>query len=323
MAAVSVLIVCFNSRAHFARLKVSLEAQTVPFALYVIDNCSAPDQRPHAEDFPSGAHIMQSEQNLGFAAANNQLAAAAHGDFIALLNPDAFPSPDWLEKLLAGAARHPRAGAFGSTQIMAGDDARYDGVGDCLSPLGAAWRGGHGALRAALPAREGESFSVCAAAALYRRQAWETAGGFDESFFCFIEDIDLGLRLRLSGWASVQIADAIVAHVGGGASSAGFAAYHAARNTIWCLGQSMPGAIYWPLLLAHALFTLLLYLRSYLHADGAAFRRGVGDGVAGLAARWAKRKHIQANANSDGVARMLTWSLSAIKARRPKIMPPR
>jgi len=323
MAAVSVLIVCFNSRAHFARLKASLEAQTAPFELYVIDNASEASQRPRPEDFPSGAHIIQSEHNLGFAGANNRLAAAAHGDFFALLNPDAFPAPDWIEKLLAGAGRHPRAGAFGSTQLMAENQTRYDGIGDCLSPFGAAWRGGHRALREGLAAREGESFSACAAAALYRREAWEAAGGFDESFFCYIEDVDLGLRLRLKGWASVQIADAIVAHVGGGASNPQFALYHSSRNTIWSLAQSMPGAIYWPILPAHALLTLCLYLSSFFKADGAAVRRGVRDGALGLGARWRKRGQIQAGGRWQDVVRVLTWSLSAMRTHRPKILPPR
>ncbi|HRE43768.1 MAG TPA: glycosyltransferase family 2 protein [Terricaulis sp.] len=319
----SVLIVCYNSRAHFARLKASLEAQTIRFNLYVVDNASAVEQRPRADDFPAGARIIQNEDNRGFAAANNQLAALDDAEFIALLNPDAFPEPRWLEHLLAGAARHPRAGAFGSTQIMADDESRYDGLGDCLSPFGAAWRGGRGARRQDIPPLEGETFSVCAAAALYRRAAWDAAGGFDESFFCFIEDVDLGLRLRLKGWASVQIAEAVVAHVGGGASSSAFAAYHAARNTIWCLAQSMPGAIYWPLLPAHALLTLIFYLRSFGDADGKAYRRGVRDACKAIGERWRTRRLAQADADARGVARMLTWSLAAMRARAPNIKPTR
>jgi len=128
---VGVVIVTFNSRRYFARLKAALSQQTEPFALYVVDNASAAEQRPGADDFPAGALIVQLEENIGFAAANNRAAALCDGEFIALLNPDAFPAPDWLVELLEAAARWPGAAAFGSTQIAADTPERYDGLGDC------------------------------------------------------------------------------------------------------------------------------------------------------------------------------------------------
>lgn len=91
---VAVIVVTYNSRRHFAAQKAALEAQSAPFELYVVDNASAADERPRAGDFPDGALILQMEDNLGFAAANNRAAALFDGDFIALLNPDAFPAPD-------------------------------------------------------------------------------------------------------------------------------------------------------------------------------------------------------------------------------------
>lgn len=318
-AAVSVLIVCFNSRAHVPRLKASLEAQTVPYNLFVLDNASAHDQRPRAEDFPAHAQISQSETNLGFAAGNNFLAEKAHSDFIALLNPDAFPEPDWLARLLAGAERHPRAGALGSTQIMADDDTRYDGLGDCMHALGGTWRGGHGANRAALAPIEGESFGVCAAAALYRAEAWRAIGGFDESFFCFGEDADLCFRLRVHGWSSVQIADARVAHVGGGSTSSEFSRYHNARNGLWLYAKSMPGLLYWPLLPAHAALQLYRYAGSFLQKTGRPYRRGVRAGLAGLPRIWRQRR----GAPLGATARVLTWSLTAVAQRKIKITPTR
>lgn len=318
-AAVSVIIVCFNSRAHFPRLKASLEAQTVPYDLLVIDNASAPDQRPHAEDFPAHARLTQSEANLGFAAANNQLAAQAQTDFIALLNPDAFPEPDWLERLLAAAARYPHAGAFGSTQIMAGDETRYDGLGDCMHALGGTWRGGHGVARAALAPVEGEVFSVCAAAALYRAAAWREIGGLDESFFCFGEDVDLCFRLRARGWASMQIADARVAHVGGASTSSEFSRFHNARNGLWLYAKSMPTLLYWPLLPAHAAFMLNRYLGSFRQKTGEHYRRGVRAALKDLPRIWRRRR----GAPLGATLRVLTWSLKAPLQRRVKIAPAR
>jgi GT2 family glycosyltransferase len=318
--AASILIVCFNSRAHFPHLKASLEAQTAPYALYVLDNASRTEQRPRAEDFPAHAEIIQSEINLGFAAANNRLVERAQSEFVALLNPDAFPEPDWLERLLRAAAAYPEAAAFGSTQIMANDEMRWDGLGDCLHVLGPSWRGGHGAARDGLPAREGESFSVCAAAALYRRDAWRAIGGFDESFFCFAEDLDLGFRLRLAGWRCVQIAEALVHHVGGASASSDFSTYHSARNGLWAYAKSMPAVLYWPLLPAHFAFIATFYLRSFARTDGKAYRRGIRDGFAALPRIWRMRGAIKRQVRTRDIARVLTWSFGAIVARRAKII---
>ena len=318
--AASILIVCFNSRAHFPRLKASLDAQTAPYALFVLDNASDRDQRPHAEDFPAHAQIIQSETNLGFAAANNRLVELAQTDVVALLNPDAFPAPHWLERLLKAVTDYPEAAAFGSTQIMANDETRWDGLGDCLHVLGPSWRGGHGAARDTLAAREGESFSVCAAAALYRRDAWRAVGGFDESFFCFAEDLDLGFRLCLAGWRCMQIADAQVHHVGGASAGSDFSTYHSARNGLWAYAKNMPAALYWPLLPAHLALLALFYLRSLARLDGQAYRRGVRDGLAALPRSWRARGGVLRKGRTRDIARLLTWSLSAVVKRRPKII---
>lgn len=320
--AASILIVCFNSRAHFPRLKACLEAQNAPYALLVLDNASAPDQRPRADDFPAHAHIIQSDANLGFAAANNRLVELAHTDFIALLNPDAFPAPDWLALLLKAARARPNAAAFGAAQIMAEDEARWDGLGDCLHVLGPNWRGGHGRLRSRLSARDGESFSVCAAGALYRLDAWREVGGFDESFFCFAEDLDLGFRLRLAGWRSRQVADAQIRHIGGASAGSAFSAYHSARNGLWAYHKNMPALLYGPLLPAHLLLIALFYLRSFARADGKAYRRGIRDGLAALPRIWRARSQLIRKARTRDIARALTWSLSAIRQRRPKIIEP-
>ncbi|MFT3729146.1 MAG: glycosyltransferase family 2 protein [Terricaulis sp.] len=320
MTAATVLIVTFNSRAHFARLKACLEAQTTTFELLILDNASAPEERPLPADFPPHAKIIQSELNLGFAAANNRLAARAQTDFIALLNPDAFPEPDWLEQLLACAARHEHAAAIGSSQIMDSDDARYDGLGDCLFALGGTWRGGHGMPRAAFEPIEGEVFSACAAAALYRRAAWQEAEGFDEGFFCFGEDIDLGFRLRLRGWTCVQAPAAHVRHIGGASTPSGLGAFYAARNGVWLYAKSLPGLLYWPLLPGHFLLLALRCATSLFSENGRDYRRGVCAALASLPRTWAQRGTIQRTrtVSTAAFARVLTWSPLAMLRRRPK-----
>jgi GT2 family glycosyltransferase len=247
--------------------------------------------------FPRGRIEVHSRyKNLGFAAANNWAVAMCDTEFVALLNPDAFPHPDWLEKLLAAAERHPEAAAFGSRQMIDGQPGIVDGTGDAYHVSGLSWRTGHGR-----PLRDGdlverEIFSPCAAAALYRRSALLEVGGFDEDFFCYFEDVDLGFRLRLAGYKCVYVPDAVVDHVGS-ASSGGkrsdFAVYHGHRNLVWCFVKNMPNPMFFPLLFAHfsqSILTVLIYL---VRGQGRIFAKAKWHATKKLPQFWKKRQAIQ------------------------------
>lgn len=317
-----VIVVTYNSRAYFARLKAAVEKLTAPHRLIVVDNASAAEQRPTPADLPAHAELIQAETNLGFAAGNNLAAKLLDTEFIVLLNPDAFPDPDWLDKLIAAADRRPQAAAFGSTQIDAQDEARFDGLGDCYHAAGIPWRGGYGAVRTA-PPPEGECFSPCAAAALYRRQAWREMGGFDERFFCYCEDVDLGFRLRLAGWTIIQVPDAVVRHVGGGSSGkrSAFAVFHGTRNRLWTFVKDMPGALLWLMAPAHLAITVLFLAVSPFRGTGPATWRGVGAGLKGLPEMWRARHETQKarKASVVAIARALAWSPIAMVKRLPVI----
>jgi N-acetylglucosaminyl-diphospho-decaprenol L-rhamnosyltransferase len=324
--AIGIVIVTYNSRPHFARLKAALEAQTdQAFDLIVWDNASAPENRPCPEDFPIGARLVQSGGNLGFAIANNRAVAMLDTPLVALLNPDAFPEPTWLARLRAAASRYPRAGAFGSTQIAAEQTELYDGLGDCYHAAGIPWRGGFGWPRAAASATTGETFSACAAAALYRTSAWRALGGFDERFVSYCEDVDLGFRLRLAGWRVMQIADAVVHHVGGASSGkkSRYAVENGTRNRLWTYVKNMPAPLLWLTLPAHVAMTLAFLAISPFRGTGAGTWAGVGQALGGLGPIIASRADIQATANASWlhIARMLAWSPFAMIKRAPLIRP--
>lgn len=320
-----VIIVTFQSRRFFPRLRAALDLLDASYDLIVLDNASSPDQRPTAADFPAHAKLVQSETNLGFAAGNNRGAAMLANEFIVLLNPDAFPDPDWLSKLIAAADAYPRAGSVGSTQIAAENTERYDGLGDCYHASGLPWRGGYGQLRSA-PPPEGEPFSACAAGALYRATAWREAGGFDESFFCYCEDVDLGFRLRLLGWRCIQATDATISHVGGGSSGSrsDFAVMHGTRNRTWTFVKNMPGALFWLLLPAHAAILLLFLVVSPFRGTGAATWRGAGAAIKGLSRVFKTRTGVQRarKASLTQVAAALTWNPLPVLSRSADLKKP-
>lgn len=319
---IALIVVTYNSAVHFSRLRKAIDAQTFRnFALIVWDNASRPDQQPSPADLPDGARLVQSEENLGFAAANNRAADLVASKYVALLNPDAFPNANWLETLWTAAESAPHAGAFGSTQIMSEDENRFDGLGDCYHAAGVPWRGGYGWPRRQ-PARTYGTFSACAAAALYRREAWREAQGFDERFFAYCEDVDLGFRLRLLGWPSIQIGGAIVRHVGGasgGGRRSAFAVFHGTRNRLWTFVKCMPGILLWALLPAHILVTVVLLAISPFRGAGRATWRGVWSGLAGLRPILADRRSLHARRKTSlrALAKALTWNPLDMARRAP------
>ena len=300
----TVVIVTWNAREHLPRCLTAVAAQTVPpDRLILVDNGST-DGTPAvaregvaAEPGLSGrTEIVELSSNLGFAAANNRAIAICDTEYVALLNPDAFPHPDWLERLLAAAGRHPEAASFGSRQMIDGHPGIIDGLGDVYHASGLSWRRGHGRRLEQADLVEREIFSACAAAALHRRAALVEVGGFDADFFCYFEDVDLGFRLRLAGFASVSVPAAVVDHVGS-ASSGGkrseFAVYHGHRNLVWCFLKNMPNPLFLPLLLAHFLQFILSLLKFSLRRQGRVIARAQWHALEKIPHFWKKRREIQ------------------------------
>ena len=141
----------------------------------------------------------------------------------------------------------PDVAAFASQMRLDATPDRLDGAGDSYHVSGRAWRNGHNAPAADWPAGEHEVFAPCAAAALYRRAAFEEVGGFDESYFCYFEDVDLGFRLRLHGYRSLYVPSSVVRHVSSALSGyrSDFAVYHGERNSVWTFVKNMPAPLFW------------------------------------------------------------------------------
>jgi GT2 family glycosyltransferase len=215
-------------------------------------------------------------------------------DFVALVNPDAFPEPAWLERLLAAAAADPNAAFFASRLVAADDSGTLDGTGDEYHVSGLAWRRDQGAP-VSVERPRGEIFSARAAAALYRRAAFESAGGFDESFFCYYEDSDLAFRLRLAGQRGLFVPDAVARHVGSATAGAwsSFTVYHSARNQIWAYVKNMPGPLFWLYLPQHLVLGALVTLAYVGAGEGRAALRGRRDALRDLPRVLAERRRIQ------------------------------
>ncbi|MCZ2123373.1 MAG: glycosyltransferase family 2 protein, partial [Anaerolineales bacterium] len=186
--------------------------------------------------------FKKNQENLGFAAANNLGVNLAKGKWIALLNADAFPEPDWLKNLLSAAQENPHFSFFASRQIQYGNPELLDGAGDAYHTSGLAWRIYYNQPTKEFGLEQQEVFSACAAAALYLKEDFLKIGGFDEIFFSYFEDVDLSFRLRLFGKRCLYVPHATVYHVGSASTgkASDFAVYYGHRNLVWAFFKNMP-----------------------------------------------------------------------------------
>ena len=249
---ISVIIVNYNAGEYLRPCVESLLSQTLTsFECIVVDNGSTDGSLATLPELDDRFTIIEAGENLGFAVANNRAVERAKADWIALLNPDAFARPDWLENGLKARTLLSKTAMVGSTQYLALEPEKFDGLGDEYHAFGVAWRAGFGKPVTDITNRE--TFGPCGAGAFYDRTVFQALGGFDESFFCYHEDVDLAFRIRLAGYRCVQSADTIIDHVSSAISgrASDFAVYHGTRNRIWTFFNNMPGPLLLLLTLPH------------------------------------------------------------------------
>lgn len=257
---VALVIVNYNSGGLLERCLSAVHRQTrPPDRIIVVDNASTDDSMRWAGNRWSGIEVLRMESNIGFAAANNRaLETCGDCDWAALLNPDAFPEPGWLAALVEAAGELPAAGSFASCLVRDDDPSVLDGTGDAYHVSGLVWRIGHGEPRPSDQTRR-EVFAACAAAAMYHCGAGAAAGWFDEDYFCYNEDVDLGFRLRLAGRSCWYVPDAVVSHVGSAVTGrhSDFSLFHGHRNLVWTYLKNMPAALFFRFLWQHLLLNIV------------------------------------------------------------------
>jgi GT2 family glycosyltransferase len=280
----------------------------------VVDNASSDGSAEGVEGRYSNVVLVRAPGNLGFAAGNNLGLKHAQGvDWIALLNPDAFPQPDWLERLAGAALARPAFSFFGCRMLLADDPHLLDGTADAYHVSGASWRRDHGRRAQEGNFEASEIFGPCAAAALYSRAALKEVGGFDESYFCYHEDVDLAFRLRLRGYRCWYAPDAVVHHVSSGITGrrSDFATYHGHRNLVWTYVKDMPAALFWIFLPLHLALNLASIAVCAVRGQLGVVLKAKRDALAGLPAALRQRREVQGGRKA-GIANLLAvmnWGL--------------
>ena len=212
-------MVNWNRRDLLRACLQSLKRQQInqPFEVVVVDNGSD-DGSPEMvvsewEDNPLfHVKLIRNSDNRGFCAANNQGFAASDTEFVALLNNDAEAEPGWLEALTSAFENRPDVGMAASKILVHEDPRRIDKAGHLIYPDGQNRGRGTGELDAGQYDRVEEVLWPDGCAAMYRRAMLDQIGGFDEDFFAYADDAELGLRARIAGWKCLYIPRAVVRH---------------------------------------------------------------------------------------------------------------
>ncbi len=320
--AVSVVIVNWNRRELLEGCLESLKRQTLQdFEVIVVDNGSTDGSAEWVRrEWPAATLILNSD-NRGFCEANNQGIQAASAPLIALLNNDAEAEPEWLQALVDVMEREPGVGMVASKILSFENPGIIDKVGHLIYPDGQN-RGRASGVRDQGQFEEVEEVAwPDGAAALYRRAMLDEIGLFDQDFFAYADDAELGLRARLAGWRCLYAPAAKVRHRLG--STLGRLSprrlFLIERNRIWLVAKLYPKRLWF----AAPAFTFLR-----LTATGLAAYRGGGEAararqqvsswgliqcliranvaaMAGLPRMLAKRKRVVRKLSGDEAAALL------------------
>lgn len=214
---VDILVVSWNGRRHLETLLPALEAQRDPGAavrIRLFDNGSTDGTAVWLRSEHPGVDLVEHPTNLGFSAANNRLAESSSADALVLVNNDTRPRPDWLAELVAALRAAPPDVAALSGCIVDWEGERLDFGRGVMAFDGHAFQLDYGRLLEVVetPAEGAELLFPCGGNMIARRDAFLSAGGFDESYFAYLEDVDLGWRFWSGGERVLSAPRAVVHH---------------------------------------------------------------------------------------------------------------
>jgi GT2 family glycosyltransferase len=267
---ISVVVLNWNGAQVLEGCLQSLREQTYhPLEIIIVDNASTDHSTGLVrERFPEYKLIIN-EKNLGFGGGNNVGICASQGKYIMMLNNDTRLDPKCVEELKRSIEKDKSYGACASKILLESDPDIIDGVGILVCPDGLSFGRGRLEKRDRYD-KEEELFFAADCACLYRREMLEDIGLYDEDFFAYADETDMGWRAQLAGWKCTYSPNAVVYHlhsVSSGGRVSSFKAFLVERNRIWVAVKNFPIS----LILLGQFYTLWRYL---FQAYGALRGRG-------------------------------------------------
>ncbi len=306
----AVIVVNWNGIDHLPDCLDSLLSQSAPCQVVMVDNSSSDGSVEMVRSrYQNRVEIIENPANWGYARAVNIGTRSTRTPFVVALNNDTVTDREFVAQLTSAARREDKIGMCAPKILSFSEPGVIDNAGQNL------YRDGVGRGRGRLEHDRGQYDHPCdillpsGCAVLLKRDMLDEVGGFDEDFFAYCDDTDLGLRARLAGWRCVYEPRAVVFHKYSASSHAysPLKAFLVERNHCWVALKCLP----FPLLLSAPFFTLLrISFQAYgiLRGQGAAGRftarnsplalavlvlRAWGSALAGSPRMWKKRREVQ------------------------------
>ena len=244
---VSAIVVTRDGRelltACLTSLQPALAAVDGPAEIVVVDNGSRDGTQATVRNGFPEVRLIELGENRGFAAGVNEGVRGSTGDWLLLLNNDTRIAPDAAVELLAAAERSETIGSL-AAQLRFARSGMINSAGFGVDRLGVAFDRHLGEDPETAEASVTEVFGACAGAALMRRAMLEDVGGFDESLFMYLDDVDLAWRAQMRGWRCLYVPTAVVHHHHSASSvhGSGFKHELVGRNRVRLLAKHMPSA---------------------------------------------------------------------------------
>jgi GT2 family glycosyltransferase len=267
----SVIIPNWNGKRFIMECIDSLKAQTFQdFETILVDNGSTDGSAEFAEErYGDFIRIIRNKRNLGFTGGNNVGIRAARGSYIVLLNNDTWADPHWLEELVKATQLEPLIGMWGSKVCSYFQRDRIEATGELIYWDGLCRAQGQFEQDDGQYEVMQEILFPPGCGAMYRKSVLDEIGLFDEDFFAYGDDTEIGIRARLAGWKCFYVPRAIIYHKNSGTAGrySPLKAFYVERNRLWVTIKYFP----FPLLLLSIFFTFYRYV---FQAYGALTHRG-------------------------------------------------
>jgi GT2 family glycosyltransferase len=231
---VSVIVPTYQGRHHLEQLLPSLDEQTLPHEVIVVDNGSTDGTYDLLQERWPQVRVIAFPDNRGFGKAVNAGVDAVTTDTVVLLNNDTICTPTFLERLVA--ALDPRQGAVMASPVLVrrGAEDRIDTAGIVVDRTLHGFNHLYGEPVEVLKGAVFDPLAPCGGAAAFDRSAFLEVGGFDPAFFAYLEDVDLAIRCAARGWKCRLAPTAVGIHAHSGTLGEGSSAKN--RLTAWGRG---------------------------------------------------------------------------------------
>ena len=240
---VTIVIPNYNGKKFLENCIESLYEQDYKnMDIIVVDNGSTDGSIEFIESRYSDVKLIKLDKNYGFSKAVNEGIKEAKGEYVVLLNNDTKTTSNWLQELVNCIDKDENIFSCSSKMLKYDDISTIDDAGDEYTILGWAYQNGNNKPET-LYSKPKEVFSSCAGAAIYRKSILDKIGYFDESFFAYLEDVDIGYRARIHGYKNVYCPAAICYHIGSATTGSKYNEFKislSSRNNIYLLYKNMP-----------------------------------------------------------------------------------